>query len=136
MVLKPELSVFSIRLFALMAVLGASSAFADDVADAKKAIVGRWDVVRSGKLKGQDVAGFYMRFNADGTFKSKFGTGLTFDDGKYKFLSGKVIELDIPGVLFGRIKDEYRFTIKDDVLTIDEPMGLIDWEFKRVDTGN
>jgi len=131
-VLKPGFSVLSILLFVLAAVFGASPAVAADDTDA---IVGRWDLVRSGKAKGEDLAGFYMRFTADGTFTSKLGGALSTEDGKYKFVSSKVIELDFPGVIFGRNKDEFKYAIKGDVLTIDEPTGSIDWEFKRVDTG-
>jgi hypothetical protein len=129
-VLKPGLSVLSILLFVLAAVFGASRA---DAADDKDAIVGRWDFVRSGKL--EMPAGFYIRFKANGTFTSKLGGALSTDDGKYKFVSSKIIELDIPGVLYGRAKDEYSYRIDGDVLTINEPTGSIDWEFKRVDTG-
>jgi hypothetical protein len=104
-------------------------AFAAD----KDEIVGRWDVVRSGKKQAKDVAG-HMRFKADGTFTSTL-LFLATEDGKYKFISSKVIELDFPGAIFGRNKVEFKYKINGDVLTLEEPQRSLDLEFERIDSG-
>lgn len=130
--MKACLSVFAIVVLTVASVgpFGQVAAFA---ADDKDEIVGRWDIVRSGKKGPKEVAG-YMRFKADGTFTSTLAF-LATDDGKYKFVSSKVIELDFPGVIFGRNKVELKFKIDGDVFTLEEPQRSIDLEFKRVDSG-
>ena len=106
------------------------------IASDETPIVGRWDVVRSGQNSGKDVSG-YMRFNKDGTFTSTL-LFLATTDGKYKFLSTKVIELDFPGVLYGRNKVEFKYLImgtgNTDTLNLEGPNNM-DLEFTRVDSG-
>ena len=55
-------------------------------------------------------------------------------DGKYKFLSDKVLELDVPGIFYGRNKIEVKYTLTKDQLIIDDAV-LRDLVFKRVDSG-
>lgn len=95
--------------------------------------VGRWDVVRSGKRTGADVAG-HMRFQADGSFTSTLAF-LATTDGKYRILSNRVIELDFPGILFGRNKSEFVYQFQGDSLTLTNTQLSIDLEFKRLDAG-
>jgi hypothetical protein len=101
----------------------------------EKTIVGRWNLVSNkGVAVDKKMAGtLYVRFNRDGTWTSTVPFFYTMD-GKYKFLSGKVIELDVPGILYGRNKFEVTFTLSKDQLIIDDPT-LRDLEFKRVDSG-
>jgi hypothetical protein len=94
-------------------------------------IVGRWDVVRSGTIRGKDVAG-YMRFNKDGTFTSTLAF-LATTDGKFKVLSGSVVELDFPGVFYGRNKVEFKYKLDKVSLTLQANSHSIDLEFRRVD---
>jgi len=118
----------------LVIVFGAGCAAGADKKSADETeVVGRWDVVRSGKLKDKDVAG-YMRFNKDGTFTSTL-LFLATTDGKYKLLSTKVIELDFPGLIYGRNRVEFKYKISGDSLTLEEATRSIDLEFKRVDSG-
>jgi hypothetical protein len=109
------------------------AAGAGDAAADEKAVVGRWDLVRAGKEKATEATA-YMRFYKDGTFTSTV-LFLTTTDGKYTFLSDKVIELDFPGVFYGRNKVEFKYKLSGDVLTLEEPARSIDLEFKRLDSG-
>ena len=59
----------------------------------KDYVVGRWNLLddRDSLAKGD------IRFNADGTFSADLPSVFTTDQGKYKVLSEKFIELDYPG---------------------------------------
>jgi len=107
----------------------ASSAVAQDA----QAIVGRWDVTRAGNRTGNDVAG-HMRFQANGTFTSTLAF-LATTDGKYRFVSNRVVELDFPGVIFGRNKSEFVYELRGDNLKLSNSQLSIDLEFKRLDSG-
>jgi len=109
--------------------LAASSAPAQDA----QTILGRWDVIRAGTRSGKDVAG-HMRFQPDGTFTSTL-LFLATTDGKYRFLSNRVVELDFPGVIFGRNKTEFVYEIRGDNLKLSNAQLSIDLEFKRLDAG-
>jgi hypothetical protein len=76
----------------------ATPAKADDTKD----LVGRWDHPTTDE--------WYIRFNADGTFKEASFLG-TYD-GTYRFLSKEVIELTFTKVLFAKrvIEVKYRLT--------------------------
>ncbi|MFO0863745.1 MAG: hypothetical protein U0744_03655 [Gemmataceae bacterium] len=117
-----------------VAFLGLSAWFsAGAVAQDQQQIVGRWDVVRSGNRTGKDVAG-YMRFEGNGTFTSTL-LFLATTDGKYRFVSNRVIELDFPGVIFGRNKSEFVYELRGDSLKLSNTQLSIDLEFKRLDSG-
>ncbi|MBX9678493.1 MAG: hypothetical protein K2X38_06990 [Gemmataceae bacterium] len=107
----------------------ASAAFAQD----QQNIVGRWDVIRAGKRVGNEVAG-YMRFEGNGTFTSTLAF-LATTDGKYRFVSNRVIELDFPGVIFGRNKSEFVYELRGETLKLSNTQLSIDLEFKRLDSG-
>lgn len=103
------------------------------IAQDQQTIVGRWDVTRSGKRVGNDVAG-YMRFEGNGTFTSTLAF-LATTDGKYRFVSNRVIELDFPGVIFGRNKSEFVYELTGETLKLSNTQLSIDLEFKRLDSG-
>jgi hypothetical protein len=96
-----------------------------------KSIVGRWDVVRSGTQTGSNVAG-YMRFNTDGTFTSTLAF-LATTDGRYRTMSSTAIELDFPGVIYGRNQVEFLYRLSNDSLSLKDSKLSIDLEFRRVD---
>jgi hypothetical protein len=103
------------------------------VAQDQQQIVGRWDVIRSGNRTGKDVGG-YMRFEGNGTFTSTLAF-LATTDGKYRFVSNRVIELDFPGIIFGRNKSEFVYELRGDNLKLSNTQLSIDLEFKRLDSG-
>jgi len=116
----------------LLAIAGEPSVAGGD----EKTIVGRWDFVSYNGVLAKDNA-VYFRFNKDGTFTS---SGVFANsEGKYKFLSNKVIEFDEPGILYGRRKNEIKYRIEKDNLIFTIPPilgnGAADMVFKRVDSG-
>ncbi|MCW3099256.1 MAG: hypothetical protein JWL77_4874 [Chthonomonadaceae bacterium] len=95
------------------------------------AIVGRWDVTRSGD--NTNVAGF-MRFNPDGTFTSTLAF-LAAQDGRYTFKSGQFVELDFPGFFGARSKTEWKVTVSGDSLRLQESQLNLDLSFSKSDSG-
>ena len=71
-------------------------------------IVGRWD--------HPTVEASYIRFNADGTYK--WVAVLNQEMGKYRFLGKEVIELDAPGVFYGRNQVEVKYRLAGDTLEL------------------
>lgn len=109
-----------------------------EVRAAPPTIVGRWDVVGTadGQPAHSDYAGKYIRFNQDGTFKANIPY-FTTDDGKYRIISNNAIEVDVPGLLFGRNKSELKYDLKDaNNLQIDFLVLLGNVRFKKNDSGN
>jgi hypothetical protein len=80
-----------------------SSARAGD----KEDIVGRWDCPQNGQ---------YLRFNADGTFK--LVTTFWTVEGKYRLLDDGFLELDTPGLIYGRNKVEFKYKLSKDALEV------------------
>ena len=95
---------FVIVLLCLLSIAGTQTATAAD----NDKIVGRWDNALS------DVA--YLRLNDDGTFKDVALLGSK--EGKYRILSGDVIELDWPGTLYGRNTVEIKYKLDGDTLEL------------------
>ncbi len=96
--------------------LGGSTVRAGD----KEDIVARWDNAVTDNA--------YIRFNDDGTFKEVTILGTT--EGKYCLLSKEAIELDVPGLLYGRNVTEFKYKMSGDTL---ELKLLGQWvKYKRV----
>jgi hypothetical protein len=93
-----------IALFVVVVSVGANTACAGD----KEDIVGRWDNPVTDKS--------YIRFNEDGTFK--WVCLLETSEGKYRFIGKEVIELDTPGVLYGRNQTEIKYRLNGDTLEL------------------
>jgi hypothetical protein len=74
----------------------------------KEDIVGRWD--------HPTVESNYVRFYADGTFKSV--ALLDTAVGKYRLLGDGVIELDTPGIIYGRNQVEIKYRLSGDTLEL------------------
>jgi hypothetical protein len=104
---------------ALILVFAGVAAMPAEAGD-KEDIVGRWDHPPT------DVA--YVRFYADGTFKSVALLGT--QTGKYRLLGDGVIELDTPGVIYGRNQVEIKYCLSGDTLEL--KMGGEWIKFKRV----
>ena len=89
-------------------------------ADDKDDIVARWD--------HPTVEASYIRFNADGTFK--WVALLNTAEGNYRFLGKEVIEIDTPGIIYGRNQAEVKYRLSGDTL---ELRLLGQWiKYKRV----
>jgi hypothetical protein len=99
----------------LFLVLGAGTAPAGD----KEDIVGRWDQTGYDGLK-------YFRFYSDGTFKEVAPLGSS--TGKYRFLSREVIELDYPGVFYGRNVMEFKYKLTGDKLELKYATLILQYE--------
>jgi hypothetical protein len=97
-------AVLGLLLFGFCLIAAGSPARAGD----KEAIVGRWDYVSTDTK--------YFRFYADGTFKEV--APLNSVEGTYRFLSAEVIELDLPGVFYGRRKLEVKYRLSGDNLDL------------------
>lgn len=69
-------------------------------------IVGRWNYCADERC--------YLRLNADGTFKlvAVFRT----IEGTYRLLDDGYLELDTPGLIYGRNKDEVKYRLTQDAL--------------------
>ncbi len=93
-------------LIALCLVLLSPMAFAGD----KEDIVGRWNHPWADSV--------YVRFRDDGTFKDVSLLGVK--EGKYRIVENGVLEIDTPGLVYGRNVTEVKYAIKDGVLKIGE----------------
>jgi hypothetical protein len=79
-----------------------SSARAGDRED----IVGRWNFSQDEQQ--------YFRFQADGTFK--LVSPLRTFEGNYRVLDDGYLELDYPGLIYGRTKEELKYKLSKDTL--------------------
>ena len=97
-------AIFAVVLALVLVGLVVTPAQAGD----KEDIVGRWD--------HSTVEGVYIRFYADGTFKEVALLNRT--EGNYRLIGLEVIEVDIPGLIYGRNRGEMKYRLSGDTLEL------------------